>query len=81
MSRSRIEENNCLKAISDMILGNGIELRRRWQKITYPPNKTELNNAIQKLIRKNKNESIGLYLSELTNEKSINYSLWKATKN
>lgn len=59
------------------------KLRKKWQRTRAPDDKTRLNNATQKLRREIieiKNESINKYLSELTDGKETDYSLWKVTK-
>ena len=57
--------------------------RKQWQKSRTRENKNKLNYLAQQLkkeIQKFKNESMENYLSELTDEKNTEYSLWKATK-
>ena len=48
------------------------KLRRKWHQTRAPQDKTNLNNAAQQLkreIQKIKEESISVYLSELTDDK------------
>lgn len=57
--------------------------RKVWQRCRTKENKNELNNLTQQLkreIREIKNETVGEYLSELTDDRSTDYSLWRATK-
>lgn len=78
----RRKGNNYPKEIRDLI-SEKRKLRRKWHQSRAPADKTNLNNATQQLkreIERIKNESISEYLSELTNDKSTDYSLWKATK-
>ena len=59
------------------------KLRRKWHQTRAPQDKTNLKNAAQQLkktIQKIKEESISVYLSELTDDKNTDYSLWKATR-
>lgn len=59
------------------------KLRRRWHQTRAPQDKTALNRITQHLrneIRVIKNESVNTFLSELTDDKSTEYSLWRATK-
>jgi hypothetical protein len=79
---TRTKGNNYPKEIRVLITEKR-KLRRKWQQSRAPTDKTILNNATQHLKReiwKIKNESISTYLSELSNESSTDYSLWKATK-
>lgn len=58
-------------------------LRRRWQRSRNPLIKTQLNKATKELsllIKEFENQSLYKYLSKLSNEKSSDYSLWKAAK-
>lgn len=78
----RTKGNNYPKEIRNLILEKR-KLRRKWQQARAPADKTTLNNATQQLKREIqgvKNEAIGEYLSELTNDNKTDYSLWKATK-
>lgn len=59
------------------------KLRRKWQHSRNPILKTLLNKATKELnraIKELENNSLGKYLSELSNDESTNYSLWKVTK-
>lgn len=56
--------------------------RRKWFQSRAPQDKTIVNNLTQQLkreIKEFKEESIRTYLNNLTNERSTEYSLWKAT--
>lgn len=58
-------------------------LRRRWQLSRNPVDKREFNKAareLKKLILEHNNRNFEDYLVNLTNTKSTDYSLWKATK-
>lgn len=66
-----------------MLVSNKRKARRKWFQSRAPQDKTILNNLTQQLkrvIKEFKEESISSYLSELTNDCSTDYSLWKATK-
>jgi hypothetical protein len=57
--------------------------RKEWQRSRTAENKNKLNNLTQQLkreIQEIKNESISSYLSELTDDQSTDYSLWKVAK-
>jgi hypothetical protein len=57
--------------------------RRKWQTTRNAADKTKLNNLTQQLKREIinlKQSSIKCYLRELTNERSTDYSLWRATR-
>jgi hypothetical protein len=59
------------------------KLSTRWQQIRAPEDNNRLNNRTQRLRReilKWKNESMNKYLSEPTDHKVTDYSLWKVTK-
>jgi len=59
------------------------KLRKKWHQTRSPSDKRNLNNASQKLkrlLRDFKSDSINLYISELSTERSSGYSLWKCTK-
>jgi hypothetical protein len=59
------------------------KLRKRWQITRDPRLKTELNcvtQDLQRTILAIKQQSIASYLQDLTDNASIDYSLWKATK-
>lgn len=78
----RTKGNNYPKEIRNLI-SEKRKLRKKWHQTRAPLDKTALNNATQQLkreIQRVKNESIGNYLSELTNDHRTDYSLWKATK-
>lgn len=78
----RTKGNNYPKEIRNFI-SEKRKLRRKWQQTRAPTDKTALNNATQQLkreIQRIRNESIGDYLRELTNDNKTDYSLWKATK-
>lgn len=78
----RTKGNNYPKEIREQIREKR-KLRRRWHQTRAPQDKTRLNNATQQLkrdIQNIKNNAISEYLNELTNDKSTDYSLWKATK-
>ncbi len=56
--------------------------RKMWQKSRSASDKNILNNLSQRLrceIAELKQNSFNIYLKELTNEKSTDYSLWEAT--
>ena len=58
-------------------------LRRKWQRTRNPQHKTALNRATKELKRRINdfdNKSVEKYLSQLTNDKSTEYSLWKTTR-
>ena len=74
--------NNYPREIRELIMEKR-KLRRKWHQTRAPQDKTNLNNAAQQLkreIQKIKKESISVYLSELTDDKNTDYSLWKATR-
>lgn len=78
----RIKGNNYPKEIKELIMEKR-KLRKRWQQTRAPGDKTKLNNATQQLkreIQQIKNESISIYLSNLTYDSNTDYSLWKAAK-
>lgn len=78
----RIKGNNYPKEIKELIMEKR-KLRKRWQQTRAPEDKTKLNNATQQLkreIQQIKNESISIYLSNLTYDSNTDYSLWKAAK-
>lgn len=57
--------------------------RQKWQRTRFPADKTLLNNLTKRLSREIQNfrdESMRKYLSELTCDRTTDYSLWKATK-
>lgn len=57
--------------------------RRKWFQTRNRQDKTILNNLTQQLkreIKELKEESIATYLTNLTNDRSTDYSLWKSTK-
>jgi 16S rRNA G527 N7-methylase RsmG len=57
--------------------------RRKWQTTRNAADKTKLNNFTQQLKREIinlKQSSIKCYLKELTNERSADYALWRATR-
>jgi hypothetical protein len=59
------------------------KLRRKWHQSRYPYDKNLLNRASQQLskeIKTIKHSSINKFLTELTQDSSTEYSLWKATK-
>ena len=59
------------------------KLRRKWQRSRDPVIKTNLNSLSKLLslsIKEFENKALSTYLSGLSNEKSSDYSLWKATK-
>lgn len=69
--------------IRDMIRDKR-KARRMWQQSRNPKDKTNLNNLTQRIrreIKELKNKSLKSYLENLSNEKSSDYSLWKATQN
>ena len=56
---------------------------KEWQRSRTTENKNKLNNLTQQLkreIQEINNESISSYLSELTDDQSTDYSLWKVAK-
>ena len=60
------------------------KLRRKWQQTRQPFIKTKLNRASKELshaILEHQNSSLNKYLYGLSNEKSTDYSLWKAVRN
>ena len=59
------------------------KLRRRWQRTRNPEIKTLLNSKTKELsltIKDIENSTMQKTLTELSNDKSSDYSLWKATK-
>lgn len=80
--KRKTEGNNYPREIRDLI-SEKRKLRRKWHQSRAPVDKTNLNNATQRLkreIQNVKNETINTYLSQLTNDAGTEYSLWKATK-
>lgn len=58
------------------------KLRKKWQQTRSPSDRNALNNATQALrraIQQFNREHLYTYLSELSGNKSTEYSLWKAT--
>ena len=77
-----IKGSNYPKEIREM-LSEKRKARRKWQHSRSPENKNILNRISQRLkrtIQELKNETVGNYLKGLSNEKSTEYSLWRATK-
>lgn len=67
-----------------VLLDEKRKARKKWHQTRAPQHKKTLNNLTQQLkreIQKLKNESINAYLRNLTNDRTSDYSLWKATKN
>jgi len=59
------------------------KLRRLWKNTRTPDTKTQLNRAIKELkalLHEFNNNSIQMYLAELTPTDATEYSLWRATK-
>lgn len=57
--------------------------RKTWQRARTAENKKTLNrlcNDLKELIKKEKNESLGNFLSNVTAQKDTDYSLWKCAK-
>lgn len=57
--------------------------RNKWHQSRSPEDKRKLNTLTKKLrrtIKKFNDESINLHLTELSNDRNTEYSLWKATK-
>jgi non-homologous end joining protein Ku len=70
-------DNNYLLEIRELVRDKR-RARRKWQTTRNAPDKTKLNNFTQQLKREIinlKQSSIKCYLRELTNERSIDYSL------
>ena len=60
------------------------KMRRKWQRTRNPEFKTCLNRLTKELnqeIQQIQNETFTKYLTDLTADKSTDYSLWKSTKN
>lgn len=58
--------------------------RRKWHQTRSPQDKNVFNRLTRHLtmeIKSWKDSTMSAYLTELSNEKSTDYSLWKATKN
>lgn len=81
-TRRKIKGNNYPREIRELIADRR-RARRRWQQTRDPQDKSILNNLTQQLRREIKilkEDSIKDYLRGLTNEKTTDYSLWKAMK-
>lgn len=81
--KQRVKENKYPAEILELIAIKR-RARKKWHQTRAPQDKTRLNNLTQQLrriIKEVKNKSINLYLKKLTNDKSTDYSLWKAAKN
>ena len=60
------------------------KLRKEWQRHRFPSDKTKLNKATKDLrlaLSNNHDKSTEHFLSKLTNSKTTDYSLWRATRN
>lgn len=69
--------------IRDLIAEKRIQ-RRKWQQTRYPKYKNRLNNltkTIRRKIQAFKDETLNTYLSELTSDRTTDFSLWKTTRN
>jgi hypothetical protein len=69
--------------IMEQLVTEKRKLRKRWQQTRAPEDKNRLNSRTQRLKReilKWKTVSMNKYLSELTDDKVTDYSLWKVTK-
>lgn len=80
--RTKLKGNNYPAEIKTL-LSEKRKARKKWHQTRHPTDKNILNRLSQQLrreIMRIKNDSINHYLSQLTNEKSSDYSLWKATK-
>lgn len=81
--KRNIKGNNYPEEIREIIREKR-RARKKWHQTRASRDKTKLNNLTQRLrreIEEIKNNSINVYLRELSNEKSSDFSLWKATKN
>lgn len=79
---SKVKRNVYPKEICDLI-SEKRKARKHWQLSRAPSDKTRLNsltNKLRKEIRELKNASVERYLTNLTNDASTEYSLWKTTK-
>ena len=82
VSKKRLPGKNYPSESRNLIKEKRI-LRKDWQQTRDPAKKTELNRLgkfINNAIKELENASLNKYLSELTNNKNTDYSLWKATK-
>lgn len=80
---NKLKGHNYPKEIK-VLLNQKRKARKKWHQTRDPQDKKLLNNLTQQLkreIQQVKNESINSYLRKLTNDRSTDYSLWKATKN
>lgn len=81
--KNKLKGHNYPREIKTL-LNEKRQARKKWHQTRAPQDKKTLNNLTQQLkreIQQLKNESINTYLKKLTNDKSSDYSLWKATKN
>lgn len=79
---SKVKRNVYPKEVCD-IISEKRRARKRWQLTRAPSDKNRLNslnNKLRKKIAEFKNASMERYLTNLTNDASTEYSLWKATK-
>jgi hypothetical protein len=79
--KRKLKGNNYPAEIVDL-LKDKRKARKKWHQTRNPSDKTKLNNLTQQLrreISEIKNETFNRYLRELNNDKSSDYSLWKAT--
>ena len=81
-SKKRLPGKNYPSAIRNMIKEER-RIRKDWQQTRDPSTKTNLNSLgkfINNAIKELEDASLNKYLSELTNNKNADYSLWQATK-
>lgn len=81
--KRKLKGLNYPKEIKELITEKR-KLERKWQQTRSPHDKTLLNRASKTLsneIKNVKQSSVNNYLTELTPDKSTEYSLWKAVKN
>jgi hypothetical protein len=80
--KTKLKGLNFPKEIRNLIAEKR-KLRRKWHQSRNPHDKNLLNRASQQLsneIKTIKQSSINNILTELTQDSSTDYSLWKATK-
>jgi hypothetical protein len=81
--KMKLEGNLYLQKIQNLLTEKR-KARRKWKQSRAPQDKTildKLTAELTKELKQLRNESFSIYLSELTNDKSTEYSLWRATKN
>jgi hypothetical protein len=73
---------NHLREVREMVVEKR-KARKRWRQTRCPEDKKLLNTLCEQLkqeIRKIKNESFTRFLSDLSEDEEMDYSLWKASK-